>query len=127
MIDKKSFALGLAVGGRWNLLRLPGGSLMSARRIGAQKHPHSARAAATRCSVKPQGRVSAEGWLYKGQAKERGVSLSVRVAPPPVRPQAAGTMETYGHSVYSCGIAAAIAAGVEARVTHYEMENDIYA
>ena len=127
MIDKKSFALGLAVGGKWNLLRLGGGGLFNWRRAAAGKHPRQDRGGAAAFSARPALRAWAEGWLFMGQAEQRSGSAFFPVSPALLTPPAPARTQFHSHSLRASAAAFAAAAPAVVRVSHDEMENDLYA
>ncbi len=127
MIDKKSFALGLAVGGKWNLLRLGGGGLFNWRRAAAVKHPRQDRAGAAAFSARPGLGAWAEGWLFTGQAEQRSGSAFFPAGPALLTPPAPAGTQFHSHSLRADTAAFTAAASAVARVSHDEMENDLYA
>ena len=126
MIDKKSLALGMALG-RWNLLKTGGVGLFAVRQPGVERRGVSGRTGRSETALSPRGTAWAEGWMYKGQLPGReGAAFAL------LRAAAAAAVSGAEARRQGClSLAGAAAAGLgpalSARIENARMECDPYA
>ena len=126
MIDKKSLALGMALG-RWNLLKTGGVGLYAARGISLRHFCRRQASGAASGSVGPAVLTAAEGWMFTGQPTSREASAFVQVAPAVTLLLTATAPQSSGVSQRSAAAAGAVTRTGTAETVRSRMESDTYA